>query len=198
MYFITTLIALIFSSVVFAGDFIGYKSYDDFKIKKGEEYTLVSYKHANGQIILKLKDDNGQEMKTKCGIFWGFIYKNTFFRVDQKANQCAQYAFADPEDLSDDELAYYMNGWQGLSAKKNNKYIEYTPGKGGYCYVSKGINGKLFSIGYERWKGSRFKKYIKAIKEEHPELKEFYEYINQSEEASNSIMPAVQAYNKVH
>lgn len=109
------LLLIIFSSSLIYSQVTVYLTYEDFKNQKGVQYDdYKNYLASIGKSYVTFIKD-GKNYKIACDKkMWGFVYKNTLFRVFPKYRQPVRL-------ISNGKICYYENGFAHLSMLKTGK-----------------------------------------------------------------------------
>jgi hypothetical protein len=118
-----------------------YTKYEDFLNgiyeKMDEEY--LSWHEGSLGNNLKFKNSYGDIVKYKVKEFWGFTYKEHFFR--SVSGEIAML-------IDTGKVFYWLNGFAGLDliSRPNNKHGYFSEGES-QCYLSSGdINAKIYRM----------------------------------------------------
>ena len=167
------LITFILSSIFSNAQVTVYRTFDEYKNGKGQEFdNLKNYKQIDAKIRLVLSKNN-IESAIICKDIWGFMYKNSLFRVD-KDNSGYSLAMV----VATGKLVYYENGLAHLRMLYHETNSSSYDSFDGYAaYISKDLNSFMVPIE----KASvythhiKVKKGIKKFKKEYPQFNDFFD-----------------------
>ena len=180
-----SLIVLFTLIVMFAKgeDVIVYKTYDDYKNKKGIVYDELKTYGNTGRFTMKVAKD-GTKVKYSWKDFWGFSYKNKLFRSTSISGIVMLV-------MDGKKILYYENGLAHLAML----YSDSSSGgaSGSVCFFSKTIISEIYLIPtpFVMTAGSKKKAY-KDFKSKNLEYSSLFKCI---EEKSSPSEFTTQVYN---
>lgn len=163
-YIIVVIFSFLMSST-YAGDFVVFKTLEDFKANKGTDLgNLKNMGGGSGNNFYVLEKD-GKKQTIRGKAMWGFLYKDELYRVMDKVNYAMKV-------MKVGDFIYYENGYAHiLMAFKGEQSAEMNSGY--QSYISLTIDSDMIPI--HTWKGA-MKKFMK----QNPQFSEFYDCIGKN------------------
>jgi len=140
-----------------------YETYDDYlndNLLNMEGYSYKGAGHKMQKVYVKFENEAGEKWKVACTEVWGVKYLGNLFRNDQDEGETGMV-------MSTGKIVYYENGVAHLDMIKDKKTeTKISPAYGYVCYLSKGINDKIFPMGF--YNNGKYKKGLKKLRAEYP------------------------------